>query len=50
MGKKSKFEYWKAIYSRYRKATKSVRIEMLNEFCHICGYNRKYAIGLLKGC
>jgi len=49
MGKDSRFEYWKAIYSRYRKATKAARIEMLNEFCQVCGYNRKYAIGLLNG-
>jgi len=49
MGKDSKFEYWKAIYSRYSKATTSARIEMLNEFCAICDYNRKYAIGVLNG-
>ena len=49
MSQKSKWEYLKAIYTRYRKAPKELRALILNEFCHVCGYNRKYAIRLLNG-
>jgi transposase InsO family protein len=49
MGQKSKWEYLKAIYSRYRKASKELRTVILNEFCQVCGYHRKYAIRLLNG-
>jgi hypothetical protein len=49
MGQKSKWEYLKAIYARYRKASKELRALILNEFCQVCGYNRKYAIRLLNG-
>ena len=49
MSQKSKWEYLKAIYTRYRKASKNVRVLILNEFCQVCGYNRKYAIRLLNG-
>ena len=49
MSQKSKWEYLKAIYTRYRKATKDLRALILNEFCQVCGYNRKYAIRLLNG-
>jgi hypothetical protein len=49
MSQKSKWEYLKAIYARYRKASKGLRALILNEFCHVCGYNRKYAIRLLNG-
>ena len=49
MGRKSKWEYLKAIYTRYRKASKELRTLILNEFCQVCGYHRKYAIRLLNG-
>lgn len=49
MSQKSKWEYLKAIYTRYRKASKDLRALILNEFCQVCGYNRKYAIRLLNG-
>jgi hypothetical protein len=49
MSQKSKWEYLKAIYTRYRKASKPLRVLILNEFCHVCGYHRKYAIRLLNG-
>lgn len=49
MSRTSKWEYFKVIYSRYRQAAKTTREQILNEFCSICGYNRKYAIRLLNG-
>lgn len=49
MGSKTKWEYFKAIYQRYHKASLSVKTKILEEFCQICGYNRKYAIAKLNG-
>ena len=34
---------------RYKKASKPLRARILDEFCQVCGYNRKYAIRLLNG-
>lgn len=49
MSGKSKWDYLKAIYIRYRKASKALRSRILDEFCQVCRYNRKYAIRLLNG-
>lgn len=49
MSQKSKWEYLKAVYSRYHKVSRALRRLILNEFCQVCGYNRKYAIRLLNG-
>ena len=49
MGKKSKWEYFRAIYPRYRKASSAEKTQILEEFCEVCGYNRKYAITKLNG-
>jgi hypothetical protein len=49
MGGKSRWDYLKAIYSRYQKVSKPFRARILDEFCQVCGYNRKYAIRLLNG-
>jgi hypothetical protein len=49
MGKKTKWEYFRAIYHRYRKASLSMKTKILEEFCQVCGYNRKYAIAKLNG-
>jgi hypothetical protein len=49
MGGKSRWDYLKAIYVRYHKVSKRLRAQILDEFCHICDYNRKYAIRLLNG-
>jgi hypothetical protein len=49
MGRKSKWEYLKAIYQRYHQAEKTLRGQILDEFCQVCGYHRKYAIRLLNG-
>jgi hypothetical protein len=49
MSNKAKKEYLKNIQPRYQKASKSEKIHMLNEFCSVCHYNRKYAIRILNG-
>jgi hypothetical protein len=48
MSQKSKWDYLKAIYSRYQKVSKPLRARILDEFCQVCGYKRKYAIRLLN--
>ena len=48
MGKKTKWEYFRAIYQRYRKASTTEKTQILVEFCEVCGYNRKYAIAKLN--
>jgi hypothetical protein len=48
MSQKSKWDYLKAIYSRYQKVSKPLRAPILDEFCQVCGYNRSYSAGLLK--
>ena len=49
MSRKAIREYLKAIYARYRKASKEIKQIILNEFCSNTGYNRKYAIRKLNG-
>ena len=49
MGRKSRWDYLKTIYVRYHKVSKRLRAQMLDEFCQVCDYNRKYAIRLLNG-
>jgi transposase InsO family protein len=49
MSGKSRWDYLKAIYDRYQKVSKGLRGQILDEFCQVCAYNRKYAIRLLNG-
>ncbi len=49
MSGKSQWDYLKAIYVRYQKVSKRLRAQILDEFCQVCDYNRKYAIRLLNG-
>lgn len=49
MSLKSRMEYLKCIYERYHKATRVAKSKILEEFCKVCKYNRKYAIRLLNG-
>jgi len=49
MGKNSKREYLLKVYSRYRAAGPEEKSRILDEFCKVCGYNRKYAIAKLNG-
>ncbi len=48
MARQSKREYLRSIQERYRRARRAEKTAMLEEFCKVCGYNRKYAIWLLK--
>ena len=48
MSPPAKKEYTEVIRSRYRKAGKKEKHLILNEFCNVCHYNRKYAIRLLN--
>ena len=47
MGKREKRAYLEAIRERYRKSDRAGKAAILDEFCAICGFNRKYAIRLL---
>lgn len=49
MSKQEKFAYLKRIKLRYERGDKEVKSRILEEFCHVCRYNRKYAIRLLNG-
>jgi hypothetical protein len=48
MGTKSKRQHLEAIRPRYRRAGKRYKTKILDEFCAVCGYHRKYAIRLLR--
>lgn len=48
MSRHSIMEYFKAIYTRYHKVSKSIKQLILNEFCANIGFNRKYAIRKLN--
>lgn len=47
MSKQEKHAYLKAIQCRYRKANRTGKARILDEFCAVFSYNRKYAIRLL---
>lgn len=48
MGYREKKSYLLAIFLRYKHASRSEKNRILDEFCAVCNYNRKYAIRLLK--
>jgi len=48
MGINERQAYLKAIRVRYWRARKKIKVTILDEFCAVCGYNRKYAIRLLN--
>jgi hypothetical protein len=48
MGKHARKAYLQAIRTRYRQSDKLSKHTILNEFCEVCGYARKYAIRLLS--
>ena len=42
-------DYLRAIYDRYRRGSDEAKGKILDEFCRVCDYHRKYAIRLLNG-
>lgn len=48
MSKRAKREYLEEIKDRYQQANKRQKKKILDEFCKVCNYNRKYAIRLLS--
>jgi len=48
MSKKSREEYRRTIRRRYFEADRLEKRAILDEFCEVCGYNRKYAIRILN--
>jgi hypothetical protein len=48
MSRTSKKEYLLAIWDRYQRAGHRFKSKILDEFCQVCGYCRKYAIQLLN--
>src|SRR3989442_3235970 len=45
----SRLEYLQRIHERYQRASKEEKHRMLNEFCKVTRYHRKYALRLLNG-
>lgn len=43
-----RMKYLETIHQRYRQASKRSKGKILDELCHVCGYNRKYAIWKLS--
>lgn len=43
-----RMEYLRKIHGRYQKADRREKRQMLDEFCQVCHYHRKYAIRLLN--
>ncbi|MFH7324888.1 hypothetical protein [Desulfurivibrio sp. C05AmB] len=48
MGRREKDAYLAKIRDRYRKASREQKSKILDEFCAVCDYQRKYAIRLLS--
>lgn len=48
MDKYEKHAYLEAIRKRYHKAKRADKGKILDEFCSVCSYQRKYAIRLLR--
>ena len=49
MGRQSIWEYFRAVYARYRRAAREAKRKILDEFCANTRYNRKDALRLLNG-
>ena len=49
MTRPARREYLGKIFDRYNLASRKQRRRILDEFCEVSGYNRKYAIRLLHG-
>lgn len=49
MSQELKREYLSAIRTRYRESSRGKKSLILDEFCSVCGFARKYAIAILNG-
>ena len=49
MSHQLKQEYLSAIRERYKNSSRGKKSLILDEFCQVCGYARKYAIAILNG-
>lgn len=49
MSHQLKQEYLNAIRERYKNSSRGKKSTILDEFCQVCGYARKYAIAILNG-
>jgi transposase InsO family protein len=48
MERELRMGYLERVYQRYWRASKESKGRILDELCHVCGYNRKYAIWKLR--
>jgi hypothetical protein len=48
MARRSKLEYLRIMWQRYQYAGRTERSALLDEVTRLCGYHRKYAIGVLN--
>jgi len=48
MSRAEKRAYLEAIRRRYRNASRAKKTQILDEFCAVCSYNRKYAVRILR--
>src|SRR5580698_2564939 len=48
MSLSSKKEYLRRIHGRYQRAGRRYKSKILDEFCAVCGYHRKFALRLLN--
>jgi len=49
VGHNTRREYLCRIHARYQQANRAGKARMLDEFCQVVGYHRKYALRLLNG-
>jgi hypothetical protein len=49
VSQKSRWEYLRRIHRRYGEADRAGKGRILDEFCEVAGYHRKYALRLLNG-
>lgn len=49
MSSNARWEYFRAVYPRYQQASRAERGRILDEFCRVLGYHRKYAVRVLNG-
>jgi hypothetical protein len=49
VGPRSKREYARAIYQRYKQASRREKKAILDEFCTVCNYHRKHATRVFSG-